>query len=108
MDRRSERQYRRMLDVIREVRSGHCSLVMAADTLLALRNEVNLGGRVANDFTSLILTLESAGIDATTGVLPPGMSLDRSGDIHREGLAPFVLEALNHLERIVQEQLPAS
>lgn len=106
MDPRDERQYRRMLGVIDDVRGHRRSLVAAADGLLALRDEVaSLNNEEASTFTSLLLTLESAGTDNVRGVLPPGRSLNRMGELHPAGLSPLVLDALDQLEALVRSRL---
>lgn len=110
MNPRNERQFRRMLEVIQETREHQRTLVSAASDLLFLRNEVeNLDRTVANEIMEHVLTLESAGTHTTMGVLRPGLSLDQTtGQIHTDGLASFVIDALNQLETLVRRSLEES
>lgn len=103
MSERDERHASMMLDLLRRVRARRCSLVTAVDRLLALLNEIeDLEPSVATRVTDLLLTMESAGTHSRRGVLPPGESLNRNGEIHKDGLSPMVLDALDQLERLVR------
>ena len=94
------RHLRRMLHLISGMRAGEYSLVDGANDLLALRDALEefdaFGQGWFDDFTSHLVTLESAGVTSSGKAL-----------LHHRPLAPYVRDALDGLEAMILERLPS-
>jgi hypothetical protein len=92
------RHLHRMLERISLLRAGGISLVQGADDLLSLRDmleEFDAFGQAWFDtFTSHVVTLESGGVASDGQIIPPYRPLE-----------PYVMDALDQLDALVQNHL---